>query len=119
MTRSEEEIKVGTAQRERGRARLRKYVVTEQVQQTVPVRREEVRVEREPISEGNVDQALAGPDISEEEHEVVLHEEEVVVEKRTVPKERVRMEKDTVTGEAQISEQVRKEQIEAEGDTGR
>jgi uncharacterized protein (TIGR02271 family) len=119
MTRSEEEIKVGTAQRERGRARLRKYVVTEQVHQTVPVRREEVRVEREPISEGNVDQALAGPDISEEEHEVVLHEEEVVVEKRTVPKERVRMEKDTVTGEAQISEQVRKEQIEAEGDTGR
>ena len=119
MTRSEEEIKVGTAQRERGRARLRKYVVTEQVQQTVPVRREEVRVEREPISEGNVDQALAGPDISEEEHEVVLHEEEVVVEKRTVPKERVRMEKDTVTDEAQISEQVRKEQIEAEGDTGR
>jgi uncharacterized protein (TIGR02271 family) len=119
MTRSEEEIRVGTAQRERGRARLRKYVVTEQVQQTVPVRREEVRVEREPISEGNVDQALAGPDISEEEHEVVLHEEEVVVEKRTVPKERVRMEKDTVTDEAQISEQVRKEQIEAEGDTGR
>jgi uncharacterized protein (TIGR02271 family) len=119
MTRSEEEIRVGTAQRERGRARLRKYVVTEQVQQTVPVQREEVRVEREPISEGNVDQALAGPDISEEEHEVVLHEEEVVVEKRTVPKERVRMEKDTVTDEAQISEQVRKEQIEAEGDTGR
>jgi uncharacterized protein (TIGR02271 family) len=119
MTRSEEEIRVGTAKRERGRARLRKYVVTEQVEQTVPVRREEVRVEREPITDANVDQALAGPDISEEEHEVVLHEEEPVVEKRTVPKERVRMEKDTVTDEAQISEQVRKEQIEAEGDTGR
>ena len=49
----------------------------------------------------------------------MLHEEEVVVEKRTVPKERVRMEKDTVTDEAQISEEVRKEQIETEGDTGR
>jgi uncharacterized protein (TIGR02271 family) len=119
MTRSEEELRVGTAERERGRARLRKYVVTEQVTQTVPVRREEVRVEREPITEGNVDQALAGPEISEEEHEVVLHEEEPVVEKRTVPKERVRMEKDSRTEEAQVSEEVRKEQIEADGDIDR
>jgi uncharacterized protein (TIGR02271 family) len=116
MTRSEEELRVGTADRERGRARLRKYVATEQVQQTVPVRREEVRIEREPVTGGNVDDALDGPEISEEEHEVVLHEEEPVVEKRTVPKERVRMEKDAVTDEAQVSEEVRKEQIEAEGD---
>ena len=119
MTRSEEELKVGKAERESGRARLRKYVVTEQVQTTVPVRREEVRIEREPITDGNVDQALEGPAISEEEHEVVLHEEEPVVEKRTVPKERVRMEKESVTDEAQISEEVRKEQIEAEGDIER
>ena len=119
MTRSEEELRVGTADRERGRARLRKYVVTEEVQKTVPVRREEVRVEREPITDGNADQALEGPEISEEEHEVVLHEEEVVVEKRTVPKERVRMEKEAVTDEAQVSEEVRKEQIEAEGDIER
>jgi len=119
MTRSEEELRVGTADRERGRARLRKYVVTEQVQQTVPVRREEVRVEREPITDQNVDRALAGPEISSEEHEVVLHEEEPVVEKRVVPKERVRMEKDQVTDEVQISESVRKEQIEAEGETDR
>jgi len=116
MTRSEEELKVGTAQRERGRARLRKYVVTEEVQQTVPVQREEVRVEREPITEGNVDQALDGPEISEEEHEVVLHEEEVVTEKRAVPKERVRLSKDSVTDEETVSEDVRKEQIDVEGD---
>ena len=58
MTRSEEELRVGTAPRERGRVRLRKYVVTEEVQQTVPVRREEVRVEREPITDDNVDQAV-------------------------------------------------------------
>jgi uncharacterized protein (TIGR02271 family) len=119
MTRSEEELRVGTAERERGRARLRKYVVTEQVTQTVPVKREEVRLEREPITDGNVDKALDGPEISEEEHEVVLHEEEPVVEKRTVPKERVRMEKESVTDEAQVSEEVRKEQIEAEGDIER
>jgi uncharacterized protein (TIGR02271 family) len=119
MTRSEEELRVGKAERERGRARLRKYVVTEQVTQTVPVKREEVRLEREPITDGNVDQALEGPEISEEEHEVVLHEEEPVVEKRTVPKERVRMEKESVSDEAQVSEKVRKEQIEADGDIDR
>ena len=117
MTRSEEELRVGKASRERGRARLRKYVVTEQVQQTVPVQREEVRVEREPITDANVDAATSGPDISDEEHEVVLHEEEVVTEKRAVPKERVRMDKQTVTDEQTVSEQVRKEQIDAEGDT--
>jgi uncharacterized protein (TIGR02271 family) len=119
MTRSEEELRVGKADREVGRARLRKYVVTEEVQQTVPVRREEVRVERKPITDGNVDQALDGPEISEEEHEVVLHEEEPVVEKRTVPKERVRMEKESATDEAQVSESVRKEQIETDGDVKR
>ena len=119
MTRSEEELRVGTAQRERGRARLRKYVVTEEVQQTVPVKRDEVRIEREPITDANVDEALSGPEISDEEHEVVLHEEEVVVEKRAVPKERVRMTKDTVTDEETVSEELRKEQIEAEGDVER
>jgi uncharacterized protein (TIGR02271 family) len=116
MTRSEEEVRVGTAQRERGRARLRKYVVTEQVETTVPVQHEEVRVEREPITEDNVDRAMEGPEISEEEHEVVLHEEEPLVDKRVVPKERVRLEKDTVTEQAEVSEEVRKERIEAEGE---
>jgi uncharacterized protein (TIGR02271 family) len=115
MTRSEEELRVGTAKRERGRARLKKYVVTEEVTQTVPVQREEVRVEREPITDANRGRATAGPEISEEEHELVLHEEEVVTEKRAVPKERVRLDKETVTDEQTVSEQVRKEQIDAEG----
>ena len=119
MTRSEEEVRVGTASRERGRARLRKYVVTEEVQQTVPVSREEVRLEREPITDENVDQATAGPEISESEHEVVLHEEEPVVEKRAVPKERVRLGKETVTDDTKVSEQVRKERIEPEGESFR
>jgi uncharacterized protein (TIGR02271 family) len=117
MTRSEEELRVGTAEREAGRARLRKYVVTEMQTRTVPVRHEEVRVEREPITDSNREAALDGPEISEEEHEVILHEEEPVVEKRVVPKERVRLGTETVTEEREISEQVRKEQIEAEGDT--
>jgi uncharacterized protein (TIGR02271 family) len=114
MTRSEEELQVGTAERETGRARLRKYVVEDEVTQTVPVRREEVRVEREPITDANVGDATSGPDISEEEHEVVLHEEEVVTEKRAVPKERVQLGKDTVTDEREVSETVRKEQVEVD-----
>jgi uncharacterized protein (TIGR02271 family) len=117
MTRSEEELRVGTRQREAGRARLRKYVVTENVTKTVPVSREEVRIEREPITDANRGDALDGPDISEEEHEVVLHEDEVVVDKQTVAKERVRLGTETVTEDKQVSEEVRKEQIETEGDT--
>jgi uncharacterized protein (TIGR02271 family) len=116
MTRSEEELQVGTTQRERGRVRLRKYVTTEQVTQTVPVQREELRVEREPITDANLDAATSGPAISEEEHEVTLHEETPVVEKRAVPKERVRLDTETVTEDRQVSEEVRKEQIEVDGD---
>jgi uncharacterized protein (TIGR02271 family) len=117
MTRSEEELRVGTERREAGRARLRKYVVTEEVTKRVPVQREEVRIEREPITDANRDSALDGPEISEEEHEVVLHEETPVVEKQAVPKERVRMETDTRTGEETVSDEVRKERIEADHDT--
>lgn len=116
MTRSEEEMYVGTERREAGRARLRKYVVTEEQQVTVPVRHEEVRVEREPITDANRDQAMAGPEISEAEHEVVLHEEETVVETRAVPKERIRMTTEEVTEEETVTGEVRKERIEAEAE---
>jgi uncharacterized protein (TIGR02271 family) len=112
MTRSEEELRVGTTQRERGRVRLRKYVTTEQVQRTLPVRRERARMEREPITDANLDAATSGPEISEAEHEVILREEEPVVEKRVVPRERVRLDKDTVTDEERVAEEVRKEQLD-------
>jgi uncharacterized protein (TIGR02271 family) len=115
MTRSEEELQVGTQRRETGRARLRKYVVTEEKTVTVPVEREEVRIEREDITDANVDDALDGPDISEDEHEVVLHEEEAVVDKLTVPKERVRLDTETVVEQQEVSDEVRKERIEVEG----
>jgi uncharacterized protein (TIGR02271 family) len=116
MTRSEEELRVGKTQREVGKARLRKYTVTENVTKTVPVQREEVRIEREPITDANVGDALDGPDLSEEEHEVTLHAEEVVVDKDVVAKERVRLDKDTVVENREVSEEVRKEVIDA--DTG-
>ena len=114
MTRSEEELRVGKTEREAGRVRLRKYVVEDEVTQTVPVKREEVRIEREPITDANVGNATDGPAISEEEHEVVLREEEPVVEKRAVPKERVRLDKDVQTEDRQVSDTVRKEEIEVD-----
>jgi uncharacterized protein (TIGR02271 family) len=116
MTRSEEEVSIGTRSREGGRARLRKYVVTENVTKTVPVRKEMATLETEPITDGNVDAATSGKDISEEEHEVVLSEEEVVVDKQVVPKERVRLGKETVTTDQEVTEEVRKERIETDGD---
>ncbi len=120
MTRSEERLRVGTERQETGRARLRKYITTENVEQTVPVTREQVRIEREPITDANVGDALEGPELTEDVHEVTLTEERPVVEKETVPVERVRVGKEQVTENVQVSEQLRKEQIETEGaDTGR
>jgi len=116
MTRSEERLHVGTENVQTGRARLRKYVVTETVTTSVPVSHEEVRLEREPITEANRDAAMSGPDISEEEHEVTLYEETAVAEKVAVPKERVRLEKDVVTDQEQVEGEIRKERIEVEGD---
>ena len=115
MTRSEERLNVGTEKQATGRVRLRKYVTTENVTTTVPVKREEVRLEREPITDQNRGAAMAGQDLSDEEHEVTLHEERPVVEKVTVPVERVRLEKDTVTDDVTINEEVRKERIETDG----
>jgi uncharacterized protein (TIGR02271 family) len=118
MTLSEERLTVGTRREEVGRARLRKYVVTENVTRTVPVTHEEVRIEREPITAANVGSAMDGPAISEEEHEVVLHAERPVVEKEAVPVERVRLDKHVVTGEENVSDSVRKEAVETDGIEG-
>ena len=113
MTRSEERVEVGTRSQETGRARLRKYVVTEQVTLTVPVTKERAVLEREPITDGAATDAAA---IAEEEHEIVLHGEVPVVQKITKPVERVRLRTEQVTEELTITEELRKERIEAEGD---
>jgi stress response protein YsnF len=82
------------------------------------VRREKARVEREPITDANLDAATSGPELSEAEHEMILREEEPVVEKRVVPKERVRLDKDTVTSQERVAEEVRKEQIDVQEEEG-
>lgn len=114
MTRSEEQLKVGTEQVTAGKVRLVKHVVTEQQQVQVPVSHEEVRLEREPITDENRADALRGADITEAEHEVTLHAEKPVVEKETVPVERVRLSKENVRDTETVSGTVRKEQIDIE-----
>ena len=116
MTRSEERLHVGVEHREAGRARLRKFITTETETRTVPVSREEVRVEREPITEAYRDGAYSGGDLTEEEHEVILHEDRAVASKETVPVERVRLDTETVTEQQTVSADVRKENIELEDD---
>ncbi len=113
MTLSEERIEVtGTESRPVGRARLRKVVETEYVTQTVPVRRERIIVENVPAGEGGDivdDDPGLGP-------EVVLHEERPVIEKVVEPVERVRLGTEQFTTEETVSETVRHEQIQVEGD---
>ncbi|MER1995759.1 MAG: YsnF/AvaK domain-containing protein [Arthrobacter sp.] len=114
MTRSEEQLDVGTERHETGKARLRKYTVTETVTTQVPVSHEEVVIEREPITDANRDAAMSGPEMREDEYEVTLHAEEPVVHKHTEPVERVRLETETVSGSETVSEDVRKEKIDTE-----
>jgi len=109
MTLSEEQVKVGTRQVETGRVRLRKYIVTEQVTQTVPVSHEEVRIEREPLT--GTEAGIIGEDVQE----IVLHGEEPVVSKTAVATERISLGTDTVTEQARVDETVRKEQFETDG----
>jgi uncharacterized protein (TIGR02271 family) len=112
MTRSEEHLTAGTEQVQTGKARLRKYVVTETEQVEVPVSREEVTLEREPITEANRGAAYSGGDITEEEHEVTLKAERPVVTTETEAVERVRLGKETVASTETVSGEVRKEQVE-------
>ena len=95
----------------RGQAGVRKRVVTEQQHRTVPVEQEELRVQREPVpaGEGGSDAELAV-----EERTVELHEEQPVVDKRVVPKERVRIGQEVVRDQEHISEPVRKEHVEVD-----
>jgi uncharacterized protein (TIGR02271 family) len=115
LTRSEEELEVDTRQVPRGQAGVRKRVVTEQQHRTVPVEREELRVEREPVRAGEGD---GDGEMSADERTIELREEQPVVDKRVVPKERIRIGKEVVRDQEQVSEPVRKEQVEVKQPDG-
>ncbi len=114
ITRSEEQLHVGTQRVEAGRAKLRKFVVTEQQSVTVPVSHDEVQVVREPLQPGD---SLDGATIGEDSLEVSLMQDKVLVDKEIVGVEKVKLATTTVTEQQQVTDQVRKEQIEVDGDT--
>jgi stress response protein YsnF len=120
MTRAEEQLRVGTERVATTRARLVKYVVTEEVQITVPIRREEIRVEEVPVdatdagpqesllADGESASYSAGPGLPDE---IILHTERPVVTVEVVPTERVRLRVDTVEGQETVTGQVQREEI--------
>jgi uncharacterized protein (TIGR02271 family) len=115
VQRSEEELRAGTREREAGAMRVRKRVRTDRETIEVPVKHEEVSVERVPVAEGEATEAQIG----EEEVVVPVTEEEVVVDKRAVAKEEVRIRKDVVEDTETVEEDVRREEVEVEDDTER
>lgn len=115
LIRSEEQLRVSAEEHEVGHARLRKVVVTEDVTTSVPLSHEEVRVIHEAIApedRGGYGRSRIG----EAETEVVLHAEEAVIRKESIPVERVRMETEKVTEQKEVSAEIRKEQIEYDTD---
>src|SRR5215212_11142307 len=107
VQRTEEELRAGTREREAGAINVRKRVRTDREQISVPTRHEEVSVERVPV-EGR---EASGAEIGEDEIVMPVTEEEVVVEKRPVVKEEIRVRKDVV------EEDVRKEEVDVEDAT--
>lgn len=114
ITRREEQLDVGTHRKEAGTVRLRKYVTTEHETVTVPVEKERIVVEREPAS-GTSETTELG----DESIEMTAHEEEVDVDKRVVDKETVRAKKQRSTEKEKVEADLRKEQVDVEGDTSR
>ena len=111
LTRSEEELRVGTEQVEAGQVRLRKYVESEPVEANVELKRETVEVERRPV-----DREATDADFEEREVEVSLHEERPVVEKQAVAKEEISLQKDVEVESKTVRDEVRKERVEVEED---
>ena len=116
VRRVEEELVTGTRKREAGGVRVRKRVRTDREQLKVPKRREEVLVDRVPVEEGR---ETSETEISEGEIRIPIVEEEIVVEKRPVVKEEVRLRKDVVEDEQVVEEDVRKEEIDVADETKR
>lgn len=114
IVRSEERLNVDKDRVETGQARLRKYVVHDTETVEVPVEREEVRIERNPIDADDA-RAHRGGQLGDDEASVTLHEERVNVSKETVPVEEVRLDKQTVRDTENVREDVAHEEIDVDG----
>jgi len=114
VQRSEEELGTGVRQREAGSMNVRKSVRTEHEEVRVPKRREEVEVERVPTN-----REVADAEFGDEEVVVQVFEEEVVVSKRIVLKEEIRLRKRVVEEVETFEVDLRKEEVEIDDQTTR
>ncbi|HXS66647.1 MAG TPA: YsnF/AvaK domain-containing protein [Streptosporangiaceae bacterium] len=112
MVRSEERFSVNLETQEASRVRLRKYVETEPVEQTVKVFHEVYEVERVPIAKDD----KVSEDLAEGEQEIILREARAIVTKESVPVERVRLAARKVEEDKTIRDELRRERIEILGD---
>ena len=113
VQRSEEELRAGARERETGQVNVKKTVRTEQEVVRVPKRREEVDIQRVPM-----EQEAPDAEFGDEEVVVQVFEEEVVVTKRVVLKEEIRLRKRVVEDEETVEVDLRKEVVEVEDQSG-
>jgi uncharacterized protein (TIGR02271 family) len=111
---AEEELAVGKQQVQAGQVRLRKVVRAEQVEQPVELRREDVEIERVPVSDSTTD--VASDAFQEREIDVPLMREEPVVEKQARVTGEVRVGKEVETETRNVQGQVRSEDVEVDRD---
>ncbi len=118
MTRSEEQLRVSMERYAAKRVRVVKYVVTEEVQVTVPIRREEIRIEEVPLDDGapTTADALDAVGTGGLPETIVLHTERPVIGTEVVPVERVRLHTEWVQEHHQVRDQVRRERVDVDQD---
>jgi uncharacterized protein (TIGR02271 family) len=109
ITRSEEELVVSKRPVKAGEVDLKKTVQTEHVSKSVPLRHDEVEVERHPIS---ADSHAQDVKIGEQTVSIPLTAEEPVVNKRAVAKEEVIVKKHAVEEKRNVEADVRKERVD-------
>jgi uncharacterized protein (TIGR02271 family) len=113
VQRSEEELRAGVREREAGQVNVKKSVRTEREVVRVPKRREEVDIERVPVvGEAREASGATEADIGEDEVVLQVFEEEVVITKRVVLKEEIRLRKRVAWDEETVEVDLRKEEVE-------
>jgi uncharacterized protein (TIGR02271 family) len=112
----EEELRADKTSKHIGEVRVRKIVHSELQHFTVPVTREEVRVERVPVSDREATLSPEESRFQEKTISIPVTEEEVTISKRPVVKEEVRVSKEKITREEPVEGTIRKEEVRIEGE---
>lgn len=107
----EEQLAISKREVGAGEVDIHKRVHEQHVEQTIPIRREEVVVERRPLS--GIADANAHIAPQDETMRVALFREELVTEKRVVPTEEVIVRKQEVVDQQTVGATLRSEHVEA------